>query len=507
MELAPGCGAYSDHMRRHLTLVITSGIVTSLLAQSPAVGSQIAPDAPSYDELKRVSTLMLTSAEVPRSLDVDTGWRFTSKGGNPVALHLCSMNGSAITAPPVDLMYRVMLGESAQADSRTTLQQSIWVHASERASQKAWADIKTAARECNGVITDSGVQITDGHRYTLISREGDSIQSLRYEVPAGNAFPSKMRRDIKDLSRELNSKWSAPEGTESFYVRSASGEELANAFFSLLQASGTPTGVLKVTPEQLKEAEDAVEPFLDPAFQLVRANGQRYLEDNYIPADVDEFEIRNVVTTSPRDGVVVVRYSVKAPGETAPDAGVLLSDTWQPRLSTFQWDDAAKQWRLLSHANFSSPVAAICDQDTYPLTPGTPNTSAADVALGDALVKQWRDITTGAVRMSVRHPQHQIQLADGQGWPTPDGTPITWSPAKAYDYENLVVTRNGDLMVLSYDAVAQNIVMEGDVYRSEASPRLLTYLKNPAGKWELISLANFTVPQEIPAGVECVSSL
>ena len=109
--------------------------------------------------------------------------------------------------------------------------------------------------------------------------------------------------------------------------------------------------------------------------------------------------------------------------------------------------------------------------------------------------------------MSVRHPQHQIQLADGQGWPTPDGTPITWSPAKAYDYENLVVTRNGDLMVLSYDAVAQNIVMEGDVYRSEASPRLLTYLKNPAGKWELISLANFTVPQEIPAGVECVSSL
>lgn len=109
--------------------------------------------------------------------------------------------------------------------------------------------------------------------------------------------------------------------------------------------------------------------------------------------------------------------------------------------------------------------------------------------------------------MSVLHPELQIQLADGQGWPTKDGTAIEWSPAQAYDYDNLVVTRNGDLLVLSYDAVVRNIIMEGEIYRSEASPRLLTYLKNPGGRWELISLANFTVPQEIPAGVDCVSSL
>ena len=484
---------------------MTCGFITSVLAQAPAMGSQIAPDAPGYDELKRVATLMLTAAEVPQSLEVDAGWRFTSKGGYPITQHLCSRNGDVVTAPPVDLMYRVKLGASSPTDARTTLQQSVWIHPTERAGQNAWNKIRVAAKRCNGLITESAVSITDGNRYTLVSREGDSIQSLHYEVPAGKAFPANMRRDIKNLSRELNSKWAAPAGAENFYVRSASGEELAQAFFSLLQASGTPAGQLTATPAQIQAAQEAVEPFLDPAFQLVRANGQRYLENNYIPADVDEFEIRDVVTTSPKDGVVVVRYSVRAPGETAPDAGVLLSDTWQPRLTTFHWDNAAKQWRLLSHANFSSPIAAICDQATYPLTPGTPNTSAADVALGETLVKQWRDITTGAIRMSVRHPQHQIQLADGQGWPTKDGTPITWSPAQAYDYNNLVVTRNGDLMVLSYDAVARNIVMEGGIYRSEASPRLLTYLKSPAGKWELISLANFTVPQEIPAGVSCVS--
>lgn len=493
-------------MRKSLILIVTTGMAASVLIHVPAMGSQIASDAPSYDELKRVATVMLTAAEVPPSLDVDPGWRFTSKGGYSIAQKLCSNNGNAVTAPPVDLMYRVTLGDSTKTDSRTTLQQSIWIHPTERANRMAWAKIKTAAKRCHGLITESAVHITEGNRYTLISREGNAIQSLRYDVPAGQSFPANMRRDLRNLSKELNSKWSAPKGVENFYVRSASGEELAQAFFSLLQASGTPTGQVTATRDQIEAAQEAIEPFLDPAFQLVRANGQRYLEDNYIPADVDEFEIRDVVTTSPRDGVVVVRYSVRAPGETAPDAGVLLSDTWQPRISTFHWDKAAHQWRLLSHANFSSPVAAICDQETYPLTPGTPKTSAADIALGESLVRQWRDITTGAIRMSVRHPQHQIQLADGQGWPTTDGTPIAWSPAQAYDYDNLVVTRNGDLMVLSYDAVAQNIVMEGDVYRSEASPRLLTYLQSPAGRWELISLANFTVPQEIPAGVDCVSS-
>lgn len=502
-----GSYPYSGYMRRNFAIIITTAITVSLLSHSPVAGLQSASDNRSHDELKRVSTLMLTSAEVPRTLNVDAGWRFTSKGGQPLSLHLCTNDGRAVTAPPVSSMHRVVLGESSPIGSRTTLQQSMWVYPTERAVKKAWSEIKTDTKECNGVLADSEVHIADKNVYTVISQVETTIQSLRYEVPTGKAFPAEMRRDLGKLSQELNSKWSAPEGTENFYVRSASGEELAQAFFSLLRATGTPASELNMTKDQVKQAQADVEPFLDPAFQLVRANGQRYLEDNYVPADVDEFEIKDVVTTSPRDDVVVVRYSVRAPGETVPDAAVLLSDTWQPRMTTFHWDKVAKQWRLLSHANFSTPVAAICNQETYPLTPGTSKTSATDSALGDSLVKQWRDITTGAIQMTVRHPANQIQLADGQGWPTKDGTAIKWSPAQAYNYDNLVVTRNGDLMVLSYDAVAQNIVMEGDAYRSEASPRLMTYLLSPTGKWELIALANFTVPQEIPDGVECVSSL
>jgi hypothetical protein len=37
------------------------------------------------------------------------------------------------------------------------------------------------------------------------------------------------------------------------------------------------------------------------------------------------------------------------------------------------------------------------------------------------------------------------------------------------------------------------------------SPLALTYLQSPEGDWQLIALANFTVPEAIPADVDCVA--
>jgi hypothetical protein len=463
-------------MRKSLAFAILSGMGMTLVVQWPALGTQLASGAPSSNDPGRLSTLMMPPSEVSASLGVDPGWRFTTKDGYAMAMPLCSIG---------------LLGESGQVGSPSALHQTPRVHPNERAAQKAWSAIRSSAKECGGVAARAG--------FTIPVVNG-------YKVAAGAPITSQIRQDLGDLSQERNSKWSAPAGTESFYNRTASGKELAQAFFSLLKTTGTPAGVFTITPQQIQQAQAVVAPFLDPAFQLVRANGQRYLENNYVPADVDDFEIRDVFVTQPRDDIFVVRYNVQAPGVSTPDEGLLLSDDWQPRITAFHWDESNRQWRILSHANFSSPVAAICGQGATPLSSETPKTSAADIALGESLVQQWRDITTGVIRTPILHPEHQIQLADGQGWPTKDRTPIAWSPAKAYNYKNLVVTRNGDLIVVSFDAVAQNIIMEGDVYRSEASPRLITYLRNATGKWELISLANFNVPKEIPAGVDCVSS-
>jgi hypothetical protein len=177
-----------------------------------------------------------------------------------------------------------------------------------------------------------------------------------------------------------------------------------------------------------------------------------------------------------------------------------------PRISVLRWDEQLGHWVMVSHANFNSPVAAICDQDPIPVTGSPPAVDDADLEQGRVLVEQWRNITTGRSSEKVRHIANQIQLADGRGWPTQDGAPIEWKPAANYEVENLAVARNGDLLMASYDAIAEDLQMEGEQYRDTASPRLLTWLRNADGRWELIALANFTVPEEIPAGVDCIAA-
>lgn len=289
-----------------------------------------------------------------------------------------------------------------------------------------------------------------------------------------------------------------------FTDRDADGEALANAWFGLLAMTGDGSGNGAPTAEKVEAGRALVAPFLDPAFQLVRASGERYIVGDYVPVDIDGFEISDVVTTEPSPDVRVIRYTISTPGAEAPDAGVVYGDSTSPRITVLRWDDTLGRWLIVSHANFNSPVAAICEHPAITVAPADPGTSAEDVALGESLVQQWRDITTGAVTTNVMHPASQIQLADGQGWPNADGAPIAWAPAKAYDYGNVVVTRDDDLLVVSYDAQASDLEMEGATYASTSSPRLLTYLLTPEGEWKLIGLANFTVPQQVPDGVDCV---
>ena len=300
---------------------------------------------------------------------------------------------------------------------------------------------------------------------------------------------------------------SAPSETvpAAFTDPDASGEELADAWFGLLSLTGREPGQVATTPEEVEAGMALVRPYLDPAFTLVRATGQRYTAGNYVPLDIDAFEVSDVIVTEPREDVRVIRYFVSQPGATAPDAGVVMSGDKAPRMSVLRWDEQKGHWVMVSHANFNFPLAALCSQEPIGVSGETPATSPEDIALGTSLVEQWRDITTGVSDEKVRHPANQIQLADGQGWPTADGAPIEWAPAQAYDFANVGVARNGDLLVVSYDAVVSDLVMEGDEYRETASPRLLTYLLSPEGKWELIALANFTVPQDVPADVDCVS--
>ena len=287
--------------------------------------------------------------------------------------------------------------------------------------------------------------------------------------------------------------------------REASGEDLIYAWFGVLALAAPSGGKVATTPEEVEAGMAIVRPYLDPAFTLMRATGQRYTAGNFVPLDIDDFELSDFVVTEPRDDLRVIRFFVKEPGATSPDAGAVMSDEKAPRIVVARWDEGLGHWVMVSYANFNRAIASICGQEPITVSGETPNASPEDVALGTSLVEQHRAITLGQVKQSVRHSEGQIQLADGQGWPTADGEPIEWSPASAYEADNIGIARNGDLLVASFDAVVRDIVMEGDEYRDTASPRLLTYLLSPEGKWEYIALANFNVPEGVPADVDCVS--
>ena len=285
----------------------------------------------------------------------------------------------------------------------------------------------------------------------------------------------------------------------------ASGEDVIYAWFGLLTRTGRGAGEVATSAEEVEAGMAIMRPYLDPAFILQRASGQRYTAGTYVPLDIDDFELSDFVVTEPREDIRVIRYFVSQPGATAPDAGVILSAEKAPRISVFRWDAELGHWVAVSYANFNNALAAICEQEPIRVTGEAPVTTPEDRALGLSLVEQWRDITTGASSEEVRHPANQIQLADGWGWPTADDKPIEWAPAKDYDFADVAVARNGDVLVVSFDAVVRDLVLEGDEYRDTASPRLLTYLLSPQGTWELIALANFNVPQDIPDDAECMS--
>jgi len=101
-------------------------------------------------------------------------------------------------------------------------------------------------------------------------------------------------------------------------------------------------------PDDEKTA--ALESFLAPEFQIVRASGEvldkaAYLAD---PSSVVEARIGDVVATG-SDGILVVSWTIDAV-VTIDD---VTADRSAPRLSVFHQGEDGR-WRLAAHANFSA---------------------------------------------------------------------------------------------------------------------------------------------------------
>jgi hypothetical protein len=95
----------------------------------------------------------------------------------------------------------------------------------------------------------------------------------------------------------------------------------------------------------------ALTTFLDPAFQIQRANGTREDKASYLadPAKFGDFEVSGYRVT--RGGTIIVAsFSVTAK-ETI--SGVVYRKTPAPRIATFRFDKG--RWTLISYGNFNAP--------------------------------------------------------------------------------------------------------------------------------------------------------
>ena len=290
-----------------------------------------------------------------------------------------------------------------------------------------------------------------------------------------------------------------------FSNQGATGEDLANAFFDLLSSTGSPSGTVGTTAEQDEASRALVKPYLDSAFLLQRASGERNTVDNYVPADVDEFEIGDVTETRPADDVRVVRYFIRAT-ETLPTSALVMSKDKAPRLTVFHWNSSDSRWKILSHANFNTPIAAICDKDPIADNGVESAANPADQALGEALIGKFYELIMKGDALPILHPEIQFQSASGIGYARLVNRPA----ASKYDelhFDNAVVTRNGRLIAVStYTTAKKRDLMHGNQLRGGSAPNLSTFILSDDGSWRLIAVASFAPLKDLPAGTECVPS-
>lgn len=279
---------------------------------------------------------------------------------------------------------------------------------------------------------------------------------------------------------------------QSFGDKTVSGEKLADAFLDVLTVAG----------KKGDQSQAFIRPYLDPAFVLQRASGKRYIADTYVPPLIEGYEIADVRETRPAPDVMVVRYSVRTQ-ETAPDTALVMGADKAPRITVFHWHDASSRWQVVSHANFNTPVAAVCDRAAVTETPLVSPASPEDYKAGIDTVDEFITLLENGDAAPIVHPLYQVQTASGAGLTT---LAERKKPSKVDDmtYKDPIVTRDGNVMVFSaYFETDQHTFMNVNQLRVGMVPHLLTFMTDDAGKWKMIANALFSPPKDLPEGTKC----
>jgi len=124
----------------------------------------------------------------------------------------------------------------------------------------------------------------------------------------------------------------------------------------------------------------------------------------------------------------------------------------------------------------------------------TPSTAAADSQLGQELAGQFFSILQRGDATNLEEfldPAFQLARTDGSA---ADKAQYLKQPAKvqAFQIDRVVTTRDGDLLVVRYDVVTEEVI-DGKAYSSEPKPRLSVFIDDN-DTWRMLAHANLSVP-------------
>jgi hypothetical protein len=244
----------------------------------------------------------------------------------------------------------------------------------------------------------------------------------------------------------------------------ATGRELATKFLTILQ-SGDRT---------------ALDAFLDPAFQLQRADGSgadkaQYLEN---PAKVKSFTLGKELSAALDGDALTVRWSVIG---NVTINGKEIGKGEAPRLSTFLWHDGS--WHLLSHANFAMPASS------EPPVLADPNATGRKLAQQFITILKNKDQAALADFLAAAF---QIQRADGSGATRPE---YLQADIKISSFElgpDVLAIQEGGTLTVRWSLQIDEI-LNGQSTGKKLAPRLSTFIWEN-GAWRLLSHANFNPP-------------
>ena len=280
------------------------------------------------------------------------------------------------------------------------------------------------------------------------------------------------------------------------------GLAMATQVYTILSKVGSPTGQMGGLLDQTdKNAVKNAQDLLDDKAMIQRSTlNYGITKENYIPTDVDAFQIDQLHMTRTADDVLVVTYYVSLPNRVDLKTGTVFSGKSIPRITVLRWNDKQKQWLIFSHADFDTPAAILCGVESSGIPPKKAQLTESDVALGAQLINDLVESKLQGENPNVYAKGYQIILKSGER-NTPS-KPIASLKAKV-EPTNLQAIRSDRLIAIRYD-MPNALNVSGDALVQRFSPRLLTYQLSLDKRWELISSAVYGVTAKVAEGIKCI---